>query len=180
VDLQRLVTAIAFLSSLAAALVTVGGGLALLLIEDSGERGTGVLLALGGTVAFVLALILLFARDGAFSTRFGNLGALGAAILSALPAAGLAFAAFRFARLPVGSPIPLIDWPVFAAGLALGLGVVALLARGYRRSQGAGLPPIVHMQQIREARQQLQSALDHDLGPTSAIRDDDEVRVRRV
>lgn len=182
--MPRFVTAYALIASLAAAIVIAGGGLALLLIENSGERGSGALLALCGSLAFVLAVILAVAPEGSFAGRVRGPAAIGAGILAALPVGILAFAAIRFARLPIGSPVPMLDWPILAAGLALGAGAVAILALGYRRSLEAEPSPIVHMQQIRHAQQQLRAAFESDNAAASGVRHDgiaeDEVRVRRV
>jgi hypothetical protein len=187
--LKQVVTGVALLSGLAAALILAGVGLALLLIADSGARGSGALLLLGGGASLIVVLLLVFTRERTFSGPVRSAGAVAAGILAAMPAAGLAFAAFRFTWLPFGSPLPMIDWPVFAAGVALALGAVAIVALGYRRSQEAELSaaplsledqeqgvPVVHMQQIRHAQQQLQSAFENAPG----IDDDGEVRVRRV
>jgi hypothetical protein len=135
--LARLVAGFAFLSSVAAFLVIAGGGLVLLLLENSGERGAGALLALSGAISFAAAMILLFAREGAFAGRGGTAGALTAALLGALPLAALSIGALRFSGLPFGSSMPLVDWSAFAAGLAYALGALSVLAVGYRRLSDA-------------------------------------------
>lgn len=131
--MTRLVAGLAFIASAVAFLVVAGGGLALLLIENSGERGAGALLALSGAVCFAAAMTLLFARQRAFAGHGGRAGALTATLLGVLPPAALSIAALRFAGLPWGSPLPLFDWSAFAAGLALAVGALAVLAVGYRR-----------------------------------------------
>jgi hypothetical protein len=94
--------------------------------------------------------------------------------------AGLAAAAFRFAGLPLRSPIPLVDWSIFAAGVALAIGALSILALGYRRARERVSPPeIIHMQQIRDAQLQLRSALESTQAPRPYLEDDD-VRVRHV
>ncbi len=191
--MKRLVTALAFLTSLAALIVVAGGGLALLAIANSGERGTGALLALGCTIAFASVMVLIFAQEGVFGDAPWRAVAIGAGIVGAIPAAALAFVAIRFAGLPVGSRMPLVDWTVLSVGILFGLGAIAILALGHRRSQEAGLPelsenedetPVVHMQQIRNAQQQLRSAFEAvDRPPAARVEDemgDGEIRVRRV
>lgn len=134
VDLKRLVAGLAFLSSVASFLVVVGGGLTLLAIESSGERGAGALLALCGTIAFAAAMLLVFARQGAFAGR-GAVWAIIAALLGVLPVAALSIGALRFSGFPVGSAMPAVDWPVFALGVVLALGAVSVLATGYWRGK---------------------------------------------
>jgi hypothetical protein len=132
VDLKRLVAGLAFLSSVAAFLVIVGGGLTLLAIESSGERGTGAALALCGTIAFAAAMRLVFAREGAFAGRAG-VWAIVAAVVGVLPVAALSIGALRFSGFPISSAVPAVDWPVFALGVVLGLGAVSVLILGYWR-----------------------------------------------
>jgi len=181
--LKRLVTVLALLSSLASLVVIAGGGLALLAIENSGERGVGALLAFCCAVAFAAVMALLFARKGVFGEGLWRAAAIGLAILGAIPPAALAFAAIRFAGIPLGSRMPLVDWTVLIVGILFGLGVISILALGHRRSQdGAAAneePPLVHMQQIRHAQQQLRSAFEADDRSPTANQDDD-IRVRRV
>lgn len=189
--MKRLVTALALFSSIASLIVIAGGGLALLAIRVSGERGTGALLAIGCAVAFAALLALIVGKRGTFGEGIWRAGAIGLAIVAAIPPATLAYAAIRFAGLPMGSRMPLVDWSVFGIGLLFGLGVISILALGHRRSQegravakeapGAAndLPPI-HMQQIRHAQQQLRSAFEADLRRVRLDDEDDDIRVRHV
>lgn len=179
--MRRLIAVWALLSGLAAAVAFVGGGLTLLAIENSGERGVGALLALCGAVAFAAVMVLVVAKEGAFGEGVWRAAAIAAAIVGAMPVAALAYTAIRFAGIPFGSSIPLIDWSALATGLLLGLGVIAILALGHRRSQEGTLPPPVHMQQIRHAQQQLRTAFATDQ-QREAVADevDENVRVRRV
>jgi hypothetical protein len=151
---------LAFISSLAAALIVVGGGLALLAIDVSGERGSGALLALGGAVATAAVMLLVFVREGAFGDGIRRHAAIGVAIIGAIPPAALAFAAFRFSGVPIATGTPLIDLSAFTIGLFFALGTVSILALGHRRSQEGAALPMVHMQQIRSAQQQLRSAYE--------------------
>ncbi len=132
--MRRAVAALAFLTSLVAAAIFVGGGLFLLAVESSGERGMGALLALGGTIALASALALIFARDEIFERTGRGVGVAVAALLAMLPVAALAFGAIRFAGLPVGSNLPLLDWMIFATGLLLALGAASILWLGYLRA----------------------------------------------
>ena len=140
-DVRRLVAGLAFLSSLCACVVVAGGGLVLLAVESSGERGTGALLALSGTIAFAAAMLLVFAGRGMLARMFTRSGgralAVTAALLGALPMAALAAAAMHFSGVPLGSATPLLDWLVFALGLLLALGALSVLALGAWRFQEA-------------------------------------------
>jgi hypothetical protein len=139
VNVKRLVAGLAFLSSVAAFLVVVGGGLALLVIESSGERGAGAALALSGSIAFAAAMLLIFAGEGVFSGR-GSVWAIVAALLGVLPVAALSIGTLRFSGFPISSAVPAVDWPVFALGVVLALGAVAVLMTGYWRWKGR--PPV--------------------------------------
>lgn len=187
--LKRLVTVLAFLSSFAALIVVAGGGLALLAIEVSGERGMGALLALCSGVAFAAVMALIFARRGNFGEGAWKAIGIAAAVVGAAPTAVIAFLAIRFAGIPLDSRVPLLDWSALGAGIFFGLGALSILSLGHRRSQETiaaertGDIPIVHMQQIRHAQQQLRSALETDRvnqPAEDASGYEDEVRVRRV
>jgi hypothetical protein len=184
-ELRRLTTVLAFLSSVASFIAIAGGGLTLLAIDVSGERGMGALLALGGIIAFAAAMALIFAGEGVFGGGVWRGVAIAAAIVGALPAAGIAFFAIRFAGLPFGSRMPVVDWSVLLVGILFALGAVSILALGHRRSQEiieeSEEAPVVHMQQIRNAQQQLRSALEAEALNRPAADDyDDDIRVRRV
>jgi hypothetical protein len=183
--MQRAIAAVAFLASLISVIVIAGGGAALLAIQNSGERGSGALLALGGAVAFAAVAALVFAKKGTFASGARRVLAIAAAVIGAIPVAVLAFVLIRFAGLPYDSVMPMIDWGALGLGVVMSLGMLAILALGHRRSQEGGVeesepPVVVHMQQIRHAQQQLRAAFEADaLRP--GLRDaDDEVRVRRV
>lgn len=193
--MNRLVIVIAFLSSLVAAVVMIGGGLAMLAIESSGMRGTGALLALGGAIALAAAMVLVFAGESFLRGGVRGAIAIGIAIVGAAPPAALAYVAIRFARVPFWSPVPLLEWVALAAGLFFGVGAVAILALGHRRSEvrseakveeEPAEAPMVHMQQIRHAQQQLRSAFEQSTQsqqrqPAAATGDDeDDIRVRHV
>jgi len=179
---RRIVIVLAFLSSFAALLVIAGGGVALYAIKNSGARGVGALMALYSILAFAAVMLLIFARAGAFADGMRRAGAIGAAVLGAIPPAALAFAAIRFAGVPLGSPMPFVDWTILMAGIFLAAGTVSILVLGHRRSQEASGPPMIHMQQIRDAQQQLRSAFESDARSRMAatVEEDDEIRVRRV
>jgi hypothetical protein len=53
--------------------------------------------------------------------------------VAAAPVVALAWAALFFTGLPIGTALPMMDWPIFAAGVALALGGLCVLAFGYRR-----------------------------------------------
>jgi hypothetical protein len=193
--LNRLVVVLAFLSSLVAAVVMVGGGVSLLAIESSGMQGTGGLLALGGAIALAATMVLVFAKEGLLSGGIRSAAAIAIGIVGAAPPAVLAYVAIRFAQVPFWSPVPMLEWAALAAGLFFGVGAVAILALGHGRSEERRERsveeeptevPMVHMQQIRHAQQQLRSAFEQSRKeqqrqPASATEDDeDDIRVRHV
>jgi hypothetical protein len=148
--LKRLVAGLAFLSSVAAFLVVVGGGLALLLIVNSGERGAGALLALSGSISFAAAMMLLFAGDGALARLGGRAGALIATLLAVLPPAALSLAAMRFAGFPFGGAAPFL-WSALVAGVAFALGTLSVAAVGYERMSAGRRAPAVRREAPRRA-----------------------------
>jgi len=162
--------------------VVAGGGVALYAIKNSGERGIGALMALCGVLAFAAVMLLIFAPVGAFDVGMRRVGAIGAAVFGAIPPVVLALAAIRFAGIPLGSPMPLVDWSILLAGIFFAAGAVSVLALGQRRSQETLGQPLIHMQQIRNAQQQLRSAFESDVRDRMAapVEDEDEVRIRRV
>ncbi len=126
-------------------------------------------------------MVLVFAREERFQEQTWRAGAVAAAIIGAMPVAGLAAAAFRFAGLPLRSAMPLVDWPIFLAGVLFALGALSILALGLSRARtpGEAEPAVIHMQQIRDAQLQLRTALQNAAIATPNF-EDDEVRVRRV
>ncbi len=200
-ELKRLVAGLAFLTSVTAFLVIVGGGLALVLIESSGERGAGALLALCGAICFAAAMMILFAAERAFARHGGKAGALTMTLLAALPPAALSIGALRFAGFPYGSGVPLL-WGAFAAGLVLALGALSVLVVGYGRMgearpapprREASRPPssaevtlqsavLSREDAFRQAAERRQLLLDAEREETSesAAAGDDEVRVTPV
>jgi hypothetical protein len=178
--LKRAVAALAFLASLVAFAVFVGGGLFLLLVESSGERGTGALLALGGIIAFAATLALIFARDDIIDRVGRSAGASVAAFVAVLPVAALAFGAFRFAGLPIGSSLPRLDWAVFAVGLLLGLGAASILLLGYRRAMDASNATVAHEAQPHANDPAPQKISTWAEMPRLQFDAEEEVRVTRV
>ena len=183
--LQRAIEALAFLSSVVSFLVVGGGGAALLVVSNSGEQGTGALLVFCATIAVISAMVLIFTREARFQETTWRAGAIAGAIIAAMPVAALAAAAFRFAGLPFRSAMPLVDGSIFLAGLFFALGALAILALGYRRARTSSAEDdeeaaVIHMQQIRNAQQQLRTALAKADLAARDIGEDDDVRVRRV
>jgi len=189
--LRQVLNGLAFLTSLVSLLLIAGGGVALFAIPNSGERGTGALLALGSAIAFGAVMVLLFAKEGIFAGAIGRATAIVAAIVGALPVAAISFAAIRFAGLPIGSSTASGDWSVLVTGVVLALGTLAILAIGHRRSQegpseklveedsAASEVPVIHMQQIRHAQQQLRAVFEAG-GRGEASQAEEDVRVRKV
>jgi hypothetical protein len=134
--LKHVISAVALLASFSAFVVFVGGGLFLLVVDASGEKATGAFFAAAGVVAFLATLALVFAKDAVFDGARGTVVAVIAALLALLPVAVLALAALRFAGLPLGTAMPLLDWSVFAAGAMLSLGALSILALGFQRFAG--------------------------------------------
>jgi amino acid transporter len=161
-ELRLLVVAGAFGSSLLAFVLLLAIGAFLAGFEQTGARGTGLLLVVCAVVAFSAALFLVFARPGYFGGRLRRPLGMVVTFVAAAPVVALAWAALFFTGLPLGTDLPLMDWPLFAAGLVLALGSVSILALGYRRASE------------RIAR----SAPAAE--PASAERDEEEIRVRRV
>jgi hypothetical protein len=177
---KRAVAALAFLASLVAFAVFVGGGLFLLLVESSGERGTGALLALGGMIAFAAALALIFAADDMFDRMGRAAGASVAALIAVLPVAALAFGAIRFAGLPIGSSLPRLDWAVFAVGLLLGLGAASILLLSYWRAMGAPNATVAHEAQPHASEPAPEKISTWAEMPRLQFDAEEEVRVTRV
>ena len=176
--MKRTISTLAFLSSLVSLVVVCGAGLTLVAVQNSGERATGALFAFCGAIAFIAVMFLIFAGERRFREQTWRAGALGAAIIGALPVAGLAIAAMRFAGLPVGSAIPGVDWSIFVAGLALAAGALSILALGYRRARQttpAGATEVIRTQQIQDAQLQLRTALR-----SAREAEDADVRVHQV
>ena len=172
--MRRLVTGIAFLTSLLAFLVTAGTGLFLAGIEQSGERAAGVLMCVTAIVAFGAALLLVFRRP-----QSRALAAL-AALLALVPVAGLTVAALVFSGLPVGSAIPRLDWSVFAVGIVFALGAVSIAALGFLgtppRAAPEAEPPEASLYEPLLA-ETARRAVEID---RNSVEIDENVRVRRV
>ncbi len=180
--MKQAITALAFLASAVSFLLLGGGGGALVVIASSGERAMGALLAFCGTVAFACVMVLIFARAERFEEQTWRAGAIAAAVIGAMPAAGFAAAAFRFAGLPLRSAMPLVDWAIFLGGVFFVVGALSILALGLLRARtpAAAASEVIHMQQIRDAQLQLRTALKNATLATPSFDDDEEVRVRRV
>ena len=133
--MKRIITGLALGTSLLAFMTIAGTGLFLAGVEQSGERGLGLILLVGGAAALAAVLLLAFGPATYFRRRFGKaIGAL-AALVGLLPVAALSGAALTFVGLPYGSPLPRLDWTFFAAGLFFGLGAVAIAALGFIRTR---------------------------------------------
>jgi hypothetical protein len=136
--LRRILTGLALITSLLAFLAIAGTGLFLAGVEQSGERGLGVLLAAAGTVAFSAVLFLLFAPAAYFRRRATRILAGLAALIGILPVAAISAATLSFVGVPYGSALPRLDLPLFAVGVLFGLGAVAIAALGFVRTASGG------------------------------------------
>jgi hypothetical protein len=179
--LRRAIKVAALLATAVTFLVATGIGLVLVLVPQSGERGSGALLVLAGCLALGGALFLSFAGDRHFESAGGIVLAAVTTLLAFIPVAGLAGAAIFFAGLPFGSVIPLADWSILALGILLALGACAILALGYGRVVRRPPPePAFETRDLDAARRQLRDAFERDrAGPLRYDRDDD-VRVTHV
>jgi amino acid transporter len=136
---RRTIAAVAFITSLAAYLIIMVTGVGLAAVEQSGERGLGVLLVAGGTLAFAAAMVLVFAGSARLRKASGRAGLAIATLCAIVPVATLAGAAFAFAGLPMDSPMPALDWGVFAIGAGFSAGALCLAILGWSRIR-AGAP----------------------------------------
>jgi hypothetical protein len=130
---SRIIAVLAFLASLAAYLVIMVTGVGFAAVEQSGERGLGVLLAVGSTLAFGAAMFLVFAAPDRFRGPARRAMATAATLVAIVPVVMLAGAAFAFSGLPIGSAMPALDWSVFALGLGFSLGAICLALVGWSR-----------------------------------------------
>ena len=168
--MRSLTAAGALGASLLAFLLLLGIGAFLAGVEESGARGAGLLLALSAVVAFGAALFLIFAPRGYFGRRLRRPLGVVITLAAAAPVATLAGAALVFTGVPLGTRLPLMDWPVFAAGLVLGLGGLCILAMGYRRlSESAA-----------RSAPETWAEFEPAAPAASADTDEEEIRVRRV
>ena len=120
--------------------------------------------------AFGAALFLIFAPRGYFGRRLRRPLGVVITLAAAAPVATLAGAALVFTGVPLGTRLPLMDWPVFAAGLVLGLGGLCILAMGYRRlSESAA-----------RSAPETWAEFEPAAPAASADTDEEEIRVRRV
>ena len=131
--MQRVVSALALVTSVIAFLLFAGTGLFLAGVQQSGERGLGLALFVVAVVAFSAVVALAFAPPGFFRRGAGPVMGIGAGIVGAMPPAGIAVAAFTFAGIPLGSALPALDWALFAAGAIFAIGTAAILLLAYGR-----------------------------------------------
>jgi hypothetical protein len=175
--LKHVVSLLALLASLAAFAMFVGGGLFLLIVESSGERGAGALLALGGTIASLATLALVFAKRDAFEGKRGAPLAVFTALVAVLPIVVLAWGAFHFAGFPAGTTMPLLDWSIFAAGVALALGALSILVLGYLRIAGGFDRRAMPQEEAWELEVQPRATAKR---PSRVVHEDDDIRVTPV
>jgi hypothetical protein len=131
--LRFAVACVAFAASLLAFAIIVAAGLFLAVIVQSGERGAGVLIALGALVAFGAAVFLVFAPHGYFAVRGRRPAGLIATFVACAPTTLIAFGSLSFAGLPFEQPGFLMDWWIFAGGAVFAFGSAAILLLGYLR-----------------------------------------------
>ena len=190
--MRRILNGLALVTSALAFIATTGTGLFLAGVEQSGERGLGVLLAAAGAAAFGAVLYLVFAPTAYFRRRASKALGVLAAIIGLLPLAALSAAALSFVGVPYGSALPRLDWTLFAVGLLFGLGALAIAALGFVRTAPGGLRSSARQSVAESAgdAESLETALYAPLLAESArkvvdndrrsIEIDDDVRVRRA
>lgn len=131
---MRIVVVIAAVgASLLAFLMSIGAGLALAGIGESGARGPGLVLAAISLPAFVSVLFLAFAPRGFLGGRRKPLAAF-LVLVGLLPVAAIGGAALFFAGNPLSSQLPFVDWGAFGIGLFLAIGALAIVALGLGRT----------------------------------------------
>ena len=178
--MRQVLIGTAFLTSLLAFVLIAGTGLFLAGVEQSGERGFGVVLTVAGLVAFGAVLLLVFAPPASFRRPVNRVLGVVATVLGLSPLLALAAATLYFVGSPFGSAIPRVDWALFVLGLAFALGAVSVGALGYLRivrplPRGPVQPEGALYAPLAEA-----PARGRDEADRSAIEIDEEVRVRRA
>jgi hypothetical protein len=128
-----LVKIVALMASLLAFLIVLAVGAAAFGIPESGERTSGLVLAIGALIAFGAALLLVFAPIGYFRGSRRAL-AIVAALAAIVPVAALGWATLKFAGAPSGRGSPVLDWGGFTLGAVFIAGAAALLLLGYWRA----------------------------------------------
>jgi hypothetical protein len=131
--LRTVIASVAFASSLLTSATMLGAGLFLALVQESGARGAGVALALGAALAFTAALLLVFARRGTFAARGRKPLAAAVAFAAFVPVAAVAYGAFTFSGVPLGSRSAPVMWAIFGLGAGLTIGALCIAALGYLR-----------------------------------------------
>lgn len=131
--MRILLKIVALLASLLAFLVVLAVGAAAFGIPESGERTSGLVLALVALIAFGAALLLVFAPVGYF--RGGRRALAGiAALVAMVPVAALAWATLVFARAPSGAGMPLLDWGGLVLGGVFVAGALSVVVLAYWRA----------------------------------------------
>jgi hypothetical protein len=131
--LRRLIAAGAIGSTVLAFVLLLAISLLLAGFEQTGARGAGLLLLACAVVAFGAFLFLARAPSGYFAARRRRPLGVVVSFVAAAPVVALAWAALFFTGLPMGTALPMMDWPLFMLGVALALGGACVLALGYRR-----------------------------------------------
>lgn len=168
------------MTSLLAFVLTAGIGLFLAGVEQSGERGMGVVLIVAGLVAFSAVLLLVFAPPAFFRRPLNRALAVVATVLGLAPLAALAAAALYFVGSPFGSAIPRLDWALFILGLVFALGAASVGALGYLRTAGREPRDPERPEGSLYAPLAAASARSRDDADRGANEIDDDVRVRRA
>ena len=169
--MRFLVVSAAFIASTVAFIAALAIGLFLAGVDESGMRGTGLLLAGGAVVAYAAALLIIVGPPRLFRGR-GRVLAWLAALIAIVPLLAISGAALSVSGNPLGSTAPTLEYPAFAAGVLLAVGAAALVRLAVSKPRGArpatlpGAAP-----QVERSPEQ---------GPPSRRADDDDEEEVRV
>lgn len=170
--MRLLLFSVALVASIVAFLGALGIGLFLAAVDVSGERGAGVLLMLGATLAFGSSMLVMFGPNRLFRGSARAL-ALVAGLIAIVPLVAISAVALSFSGNPLGSKLPALDGAMFAVGVLLAAGAVAMAALVLTKARGPRQPdPLPNGGQAGEGPQAGHSS--------DGVPDDDEEEVRVI
>jgi hypothetical protein len=167
---RRLITGLALAAGAVAFLAMTAAGMFMAGIAQSGTRSAGLLLILGGLVSIGALLFLIFAPPRYFKGASRRMIGAAAAAIAFVPVAAIAVGAIAFAGVPFGSRTPSLDWSVFAVGVGLAAGAIAIVALAYLR--------------LKTSRETVPSSVMHTApghaAPDARYEVHDDIRIKRV
>ncbi len=170
--MRLLLFSVALGASIVAFLGALGIGLFLAAVDVSGERGAGVLLMLGATLAFGSSMLVMFGPSRLFR---GSARALAfvAGLIAIVPLVAISAVALLFSGNPLGSELPALDGAMFAVGVLLAAGTVAMVALVLSKARGPRQPgAFAKAGQAGNGSQAGQ--------PSAAVPEDDDEEVRVI